>query len=318
MLALLLSLLLQAPRTEDVRYPSGDLLLAGALLLPEATGPLPAVVVLQGSGTSDRTNAWARGIADELAANGLVVLLTDKRGCGKSQGDWRVAGIEELAADALAGVAFLRGRPEVDPGAVGLAGLSQGGWVAPVAAARSDAVAFVIDVSGCAVSYAEQTLLEMENTVRQAGFGDEAVLGVARLQRAAARYAAGGAWAEYRSALDAALETPWKEIAAGYPDHPDLPLWTFVRKMGAFDPLPAWLQVDVPVLVVYGAEDEHDNVPVAESVRRLERAFALTRAPAPTIRVIEGVGHALYDAPGHLAPEFVAGLADWIATTLAP
>lgn len=309
---------LGAQSSEDVRFENGALVLAGELLLPATDARQPAAVVLQGSGESDRTNAWSRAIAEELRGSGLVVLLTDKRGCGASRGDWRTAGFDELADDALAAVRFLAQRPEVDPARIGLVGLSQGGWVAPLAAARSDDVAFVIDVSGCAVSFAEQTALEMRNTARQAGFGDEQVAEVLELHRLAGRYAAGGPWEPYAAARARALEGPVRRVAEGFPPEPDLAIWTFLRKVGGFDPLPAWLLVDVPALVFYGAEDERDNVPVAESVRRLERAFELSGSAPPEIHVIPGVGHALLETQERFAPAFTDGLARWIAETLEP
>jgi uncharacterized protein len=305
-------------RSEDVRYPSGELTLAAELLLPESDPPHAAAVVLQGSGDSDRSNAWAAEIAHEFVRNGVAVLLTDKRGCGASEGDWRTAGFNDLAGDALAGVRYLRGRKEVDPERVGLLGLSQGGWVAPLAAARSSDVAFIVDVSGCAVSFAEQSLLEMTNTLRQAGFsGEQALAELGSLQRAAGRYALGGDWEGYAAARERALASEWKAIAAEYPDRPDAPIWGFLGDALGFDPLPYWLQVEVPVLVFYGEEDERDNVPVRESVRRLERIFALDHRPAPTIHVVPAVGHALLVEPDRFAPEFVDGLKSWIEQTLA-
>jgi pimeloyl-ACP methyl ester carboxylesterase len=176
----------------------------------------------------------------------------------------------------------------------------------------------VIDVSGCAVSFAEQTALEMRNTARQAGLDEAGVAEVLELHRLAGRYAAGGRWEPYAVARERALQGPIRSVAEGFPHQPDLPLWTFLRKVGGFDPLPAWLLVDVPALVFYGAEDERDNVPVEESVRRLERAFALSGSTPPEIHVIPGVGHALLETPERFAPAFTDGLARWIEETLHP
>ncbi len=242
-----------AYRTEDVRYPSGPLTLAALLMLPPLSPErVPAAVIVQGSGASDRSNAWARSIAEELVRAGVAVLLTDKRGSGASEGDWQTADFSDLAGDALSGVRFLRGRPEIDPGRVGLVGLSQGGWIVPLAAARSTDVAFVIDISGAAVSFAEQSFTEMGNTARQAGLPEEQVREVLELNRAVAEYLLTGAWERYRQARERALQRPWGKIAAGFPDSPDLPLWTFFRGVAGYDPMPYWIQLTEPVLVVYG------------------------------------------------------------------
>lgn len=302
-----------AYRTEDVRYPSGTLTLAALLMLPSAPERAPAAVIVQGSGTSDRSNAWARAIAEELVGAGVAVLLTDKRGSGASQGDWQTADFSDLAGDALAGVRFLRARPEVDPARIGLVGLSQGGWIVPLAAARSTDVAFVIDISGAAVSFAEQSFTEMANTARQAGLPEEQVREVLELNRAVAEYLLTGDWERYRQARERALTTPWRQIAAGFPGSPDLPLWTFFRGVAGYDPMPYWIQLTEPVFVAYGELDEQDNVPVKESVRRLEHAFGAAGKRNYRIAVIPGTGHALTDPQRQgLMPAFVEALTSWL------
>jgi pimeloyl-ACP methyl ester carboxylesterase len=307
-----------ARRAEDVRFPSGDLEFAAELLLPLGERPRPGAVILQGSGDSDRSNAWAAAIAEELARAGLVVLLTDKRGCGASQGDWRVVGFDQLADDALAGVAYLRTRSEVDGERIGLVGLSQGGWVAPVAAARTPDLAFVVAVSSAPTSFSEQSFHEMGNTARAAGLKDSAVREVLEINRAAARYLRNGDWEAYAAARRRGLGQPWAEIAAGFPGESDLPVWTFLRAVMDFDPMPHWLLVEAPVLVLYGAEDEHDNVPVALSVKRLEAGFRSTATQDATVRVLPGAGHGFIDRDrGGLMPEFVEALVGWVETTVA-
>ena len=300
-------------RTEDVRYRSGSLNLAALLMLPESAKPVAGAVILQGSGASDRTNQWVRAIADVLVRERVAVLLTDKRGCGASDGEWQRAHFGDLAEDALAGVRFLRGRPEIDKERVGVVGLSQGGWVAPLAAARSNEVAFVVDVSGAAVSFAEQSFTEMANTARQAGLAEAQVAEVLALNRAVAEYLTTGDWEPYRQARERALASEWRAIAAGFPGSPDLPIWTFFRGVAGFDPMPYWIQLTEPVLVLYGAEDERDNVPVAESVRRLEHAFKSAGKANYQITVIPGAGHSFIDAQRReLMPAFVEALGSWV------
>jgi uncharacterized protein len=323
MVRLLLALLLLAAptaraqdaayRTEEVRYRNGDVPLAGLLMLPPAAGPVPAAVIIQGSGRSDRTNQWARGIAEELVRGGTAVLLTDKRGSGASGGDWQTSGFEDLAGDALAGVAVLRARADVDSARVGLVGLSQGGWIAPLAAARSPHVAFVVDISGAAVSYAEQSFHEMGNTARQAGLDEAGVREVLAVNRAAGAFLVTGDWASYQRAREHALGTPAQPVAAGFPASADAPIWTFLRQVYAYDPLPYWIVLRQPVLVLLGADDEQDNVPVAVSVQRLERGFASAGKTNARVTVIPGAGHSFIDHEKHaLMPAFTDALAAWM------
>ena len=300
-------------RTEEVRYRNGDVELAGLLMLPPAAGPVPAAVIIQGSGRSDRTNQWARAIAEELVHGGTAVLLTDKRGSGASGGDWRTTGFADLAGDALAGVEVLRTRADVDSTRLGLVGLSQGGWIAPLAAARSRHVAFVVDISGAAVSYAEQSFHEMGNTARQAGLDEAGVREVLALNRAAGTYLVTGDWAAYQRAREHALGTSARPVAEGFPASADAPIWTLLREVFAFDPLPYWIVLPQPVLVLLGADDEQDNVPVAVSVQRLERGFASAGKTDGRVMVIPGAGHSFIDHGTHeLMPAFTGALAAWM------
>lgn len=300
-------------RSEDVRYQNEKIGLAALLLVPESEEKVPGAVILQGSGASDRTNQWARAISDELVRKGIAVLLTDKRGSGKSEGNWQTSDFSDLAGDAIAGVEYLRQRKEIDPTRVGLVGLSQGGWVAPLAAAKSEQVAFVITVSSASVSFAEQTFTEMANTARQAGLSEKHVREVLELNRAAAAYTTTGNWANYTKLREEGLKSPWSRIAAGFPGSPDLPIWTFLRGVGAYDPIPYWIQVTEPTLVLYGEKDEHDNVPVAESVRRLKHAFETAGKENYRIVVIPNAGHSFIDPQQRqLMPAFVKALTSWV------
>ncbi|HLA12106.1 MAG TPA: CocE/NonD family hydrolase [Pyrinomonadaceae bacterium] len=94
--------------------------LAASLMLPNAADRVAGAVIIQGSGTSEVTNQWARAISERLVERGVAVLLTDKRGSGKSEGKWQTSDFMDLAGDALAGVDYLRARKEINPERVGL------------------------------------------------------------------------------------------------------------------------------------------------------------------------------------------------------
>lgn len=129
----------QAGSTENISYSSRGVPLAASLILPTGTGPFPGVVLVHGSGSSDRSNPWTSAYADALVERGIAVLHPDKRGSGESGGDWRDATFEELAQDALAGLALLDGHPALDSSRVGFVGFSQGGYIVPLAALLEDA-----------------------------------------------------------------------------------------------------------------------------------------------------------------------------------
>lgn len=120
--------------------------LAGEFAWPNVTGaaPTPAVLLLSGSGAQTRDGARAElpgyypftDLADTLVAAGFAVLRLDDRGVGASTGSPSGATTEELARDASAAVAWLRGQPGVDPARIALVGHSEGALVALLAARR--------------------------------------------------------------------------------------------------------------------------------------------------------------------------------------
>lgn len=102
-------------------------------------------------------------MADLFASHGIAALAYDKRGSGDSTGSYGiVANYQLLADDLLAGVALLRDRADIDPARTGVWGGSEGGWVAPLAAARSPDVAFVVAVSAPGVSPIRDILFQNE------------------------------------------------------------------------------------------------------------------------------------------------------------
>ena len=150
---------------EEISFKDGDVTLAGSLLLPSTPGPYPAVVFVHGSGPSSRNDY--RLIASYFAANGVAALIFDKRGVGKSSGNWAASGFDELAGDALAAIETLKTRADIQPRNIGLCGMSQAGWIMPLAASRSPDVAFLISLSGPGVSPEEQGAYMVEHRVRQ-------------------------------------------------------------------------------------------------------------------------------------------------------
>ncbi len=126
------------------------------------------MVFLTGAGDTDRTNKGViPPLARHLAAQGFACLSWDRPGVGASTGDFDLQSIPDRAEEALAAVRFLQRRPDIHRGKVGLAGYGQGGVAAPLAAAQSSDVAFVIDVSGCQLIGWDQELYRVEHELRR-------------------------------------------------------------------------------------------------------------------------------------------------------
>jgi alpha-beta hydrolase superfamily lysophospholipase len=137
-------------------FNSGNVRLSYRLDLPQRSGPVGAVVFGHGSG--EQTKDSCRFLADGFLSRGFATLCFDKRGVGQSTGTFVFVGardsipvFDDLASDMAAGVAFLRTRPEINPKRIGLAGVSQAGWIMPIAARKSQP-AFMVLMVGPTVS----------------------------------------------------------------------------------------------------------------------------------------------------------------------
>ena len=134
--------------------------LAGTLTLPKGNGPFPCVVMVTGSGPQNRDEELLGHkpflvIADQLTRHGVAVLRYDDRGIGKSTGKFTEATSDDFAADALAGVEYLKSRKEISAKNIGIIGHSEGGIIAPMCASQSKDVAFIVLLAGTGISGAE-------------------------------------------------------------------------------------------------------------------------------------------------------------------
>jgi uncharacterized protein len=162
-----------APPPLPATFSNGDVRLAFTLDLPPGAGPFPAVVLGHGSGRLARDDlAWFAGQWTRL---GFAVLRFDKRGVGESTGTFVFVGTKDspevfpqLASDIVAGVRFLRTRPVIDPRRIGLAGVSQAGWILPHAARELGDAAFLVLLSGPVCTVGQEMYYSdlAENTTR--------------------------------------------------------------------------------------------------------------------------------------------------------
>ena len=158
----------------DVTFSNGAITIAGTLTVPKAGARVPAVVLISGSGAQDRDETVAgfkifAVLADHLTRQGVAVLRTDDRGVGGTTGSISDSTTADFASDALAAVAFLKTRPEIDPARIGLCGHSEGGLVAPMAAAKSKDVAFIVLLAGPALTGERIVLAQAEAIARAQG-----------------------------------------------------------------------------------------------------------------------------------------------------
>ncbi|WP_214110376.1 alpha/beta hydrolase family protein [Acrocarpospora catenulata] len=134
-------------KVQDITVPVNGEKLTATIRAPQTPGKHPAMVFVQGSGSGTRDEFISQ--AEWLARSGIITLAYDKRTVGYS---FRSRDFSLLADDALNMIQVLRERPDVDQARTGLWGVSEGGWVVPIAAAKSRDVAYAVLVSSPNVS----------------------------------------------------------------------------------------------------------------------------------------------------------------------
>jgi hypothetical protein len=307
--------------------------LAGTITSPKGPGPFPAVVLIAGSGTNDRDEPIRNSdgtesghkpmlvLADALTRQGYAVLRYDKRGVGKSSGDYAAATMMDFLSDAGAAVAWFRGRPEVDGRRLATVGHSEGATIGALLAADDPTIAGVVMMAG----FAEPEDLLVAEQIRRMDIANGTP----------------PAWAAQTYALNLKLfdaigtakdqsegEARVVRILAGANPPADnaeihqtllfarLPMMPFIL---GFNPVPTLVKVRVPVLALGGTRDlvalTDVNLP---AIRK-----ALANDTDVTIVEMPGLNHFFQHAetglpaemPGieeTLAPEVIATIMPWL------
>ena len=248
--------------TEELTFFNGEIRLTGTLVKPVHAGRSPAVVIVHGSGEQGRQSWEYRSHAYALAKRGIAALMFDKRGVGNSTGDFRTVSFDTLAQDALSGIEALRARSDIRESAVGLLGISQGGWISTIAARRNDGPAFVVLLEGPAVSLEEQEFHRVEYSMKGDGFAREAIDSALAHTKQYFNYVnQRTGWEGLAVSCQSVARANWADYVntTSSPDDPDLIWW----RNNAYDPADDLRTIGAPVLAMFGEIDA--NVPVEEN-----------------------------------------------------
>ena len=308
--------------TEERRFISGDTELAGTLHMPASRKPVAAVVVTHSASSPLRTASLYDHLETALPALGIAVFVYDRRGSGRSGTKTAGGDFTLLADDAIAAVRSLKADARIDPKRIGIWGLSQGGWIGPLAASRSPDIAFVIAVSAPVVTADVQMLFSSTNHLMANGHSQAEIDQMVATRKAVDDYMRGSGTREAaQKMIDAARTQPWFKYTYMGETVRDREVSGWRREIEN-DPLKNLSAVTVPTLVLYGADDA--VVPVAVSVERL-KAIA-PQMPRMTVHSIAGADHAMATSvdrtisldPKHDGterpdcPEYFALLASWL------
>ncbi len=283
----------------DVAFASAGTRLAGELSVPDGAEQVPGLVLVGGSGPSDRHNGgFFDVIAEHLVGEGVAVLRYDKRGAGQSEGEWAHATPEQLAGDAAAAVRTLSTELGVARGHIGVFGHSEGGWVALRLCAGKEAPGHVILNSCPAVSFIDSEVFAL----RAAGASrEQAQAAGALLARLSAAARAGRSLEHGARMLAAARTAGALDGGGGEAFELTADSWAQLEVWGDYDPSADLARLAIPALAVLGGEDP--LVPVADSVAAYERSAV------EQLLVLPGAEHRLRTLDGDgLAPGYLEAL----------
>jgi pimeloyl-ACP methyl ester carboxylesterase len=333
-------------RSEDVAYEneSGKTKLAGTLTIPPGSGPFPAVILISGSGPQDRDETILEHkpflvIADYLSRRGIAVLRVDDRGVGGSTGSISSSTSEDFAGDVLAGIELLKKRGQIDSKKIGLIGHSEGGIIAPIAAARSRDVAYIVLMAGTGVPGAEILEAQGELILKATGAKESELKLQRRIQRQLF-----GIMTEKQDpkATSAKLVAALKELRDSLPESEKKALGeaegalsestlkqidnAWFRFFLTYDPRPTLRKVRCPVLAINGEKDL--QVPCKQNLAEISKALQAGGNRRVKTVEVPGVNHLFQPcktgAPSEYAaiettftPEALKAIGDWIAEQTA-
>lgn len=305
-------------RAEDVTFVNNKagVTFGGTLTLPEGSGPFPAVVLVSGSGQQNR-NEEIFGhkpflvLSDYLTRRGWAVLRYDDRGVGASGGAETLesATSEDFAEDAAAALAYLRGRPEIRKGALGLIGHSEGGIIGQILAAGDGGPDFLVMMAGPALRGKETLLHQGEAVMRSTDMPEDTIEAVKQMN--AQVYGllldeSSGNEEEIRKVL---MESEMPE------DQVDAQMRTLTspwfRYFLAFDPAEYLPKIDIPVLALFGGRDV--QVVAAGEAPRMEELLAQSKSTDVTVEILPGLNHLFQETETGAVEEYGS-----IVQTLSP
>ena len=323
---------------EDVTFENktAGITLAGTLTMPSSDGNFTAVILITGSGAQNRDEE-IRGhkpflvIADYLTRHGIAVLRYDDRGTAQSTGNFHTATTADFATDAESAVAYLKTRNEINPRKIGLMGHSEGGIIAPMVAARSNDVGFIVMLAGTGLRGDTLLLLQEELIYRVSGTPEDKIAGLLKINAKVFdkivntnETVSRQEITDFMTGMKAEIESTILEemTADGYIQQYATSLSSsWMQYFLRYDPAPALEKVKCPVLAVNGSKDL--QVPPKENLTAIGKALEKGGNQKVTVKEYPDLNHLFQEcstgSPNEYAaieqtfsPDVLKDLAEWI------
>lgn len=291
--------------SEDIKFDNktANITLAGTFTYPNNGSKFPAVVLVTGSGAQNRDEELMGHkpflvISDYLTRKGIAVLRFDDRGVGESTGKHSEATSYDFSTDALAAVDFLKTRKEVDKSKIGIAGHSEGGMIAFMAAKDNKDIAFIVSMAGTGVRGDSIMIMQARSIPASSGLSegmvDQNVQTTKRMLEIVEQNSNEFVQANLDSLIQAALpkEQSWLHTDA-VKNNMRTSFGLFSSPWGRFfithDPVESLKNVKCPVFAINGDKDIQVDAPVHLSA--IEKALQNGGNKNVTIKSYSGLNH---------------------------
>jgi pimeloyl-ACP methyl ester carboxylesterase len=276
---------------QEVRFSSQVFTVVGDLRFPVEGDQHPVIMMIHGSGEATR-----RGAVDFVPMiemylkHGYAVFSWDKPGSGESKGDFTQGyTITERAKIIRDAIGVLAENPSVDPTMIGLWGISQAGWVMPMALKMTDAIDFMIVVSGGGEDGIEQGAYQTgQRFLCDGGSAEDAAI----VEQYWAVMNKAAVYDEYRTAVKILLEIPWivNNTPVTLTAEENWNPWP--REIDAFfDPTEVLRETTIPVLAFFGELDK--NIDPVQGAQAYQSALSEAGNQDFQVIVIPGAGHVM-------------------------
>ncbi len=267
--------------SEEVTFTAAGHSVPGTLVRPTAPGRHPALILMAGSGPTDRDwnspllpgkNGSAKLLAETLAKRGVIVLRFDKAATGANKASLSGVTFDIYRDEGRAALALLRARPDVAGDKLYVAGHSEGGIHATrVAIAEGPQIAGLLLLSMSSRSTFTLVISQLEQQLR-ARLPDRADAELAAIRSAFADFMAG-------KDIDPKQVTSIAPLQMLVGSLTNASTATLARSMFDWNPLPEVAKVGVHIFVYNGAKDvqmspELDAKPLAKANAQAELFIA--------------------------------------------